>query len=149
MYPQQPGYTGWHLQQAIHWQQQQHMQQQGQLGEQPQAWQQASRHKQRHRVQQQCARHDCLLGSAGPAAAEVLHSCRVTQSENGITNGIEIFNSCKLGAAGMAGDSAGGGTKPGAARTPAHASSFGMQCHCSLSIQVAAALPLTVYQHAQ
>lgn len=36
-----------------------------------------------------------LLGAAGPSAAEVLHSCRVTQSENGITNGIEIFRSCE------------------------------------------------------
>jgi hypothetical protein len=36
-----------------------------------------------------------LMGAAGPSAARVLHCCRVTQSENGITNGIEIFDSCE------------------------------------------------------
>lgn len=60
-------------------------------------------HKQRHggatlqAAQQQ--RHgqapEPLMGAAGPSAARVLHCCRVTQSENGITNGIEIFDSCE------------------------------------------------------
>lgn len=49
---------------------------------------------QRQRCQPQPPQ-ECLLGAAGPAAAEVLHCCRVTQNENGITNGIEVFQSCK------------------------------------------------------
>ncbi|KAF8072788.1 SPBC2A9.03 [Scenedesmus sp. PABB004] len=39
-----------------------------------------------------------VMCAAGPEAAELWHSCRVTQSENGITNGIEIFDSCSAGA---------------------------------------------------
>jgi hypothetical protein len=51
--------------------------------------------QQQRRQQQQHDDQEVLMGASGPAACEVLHSCRVTQSENGITNGIEIFNSCE------------------------------------------------------
>ncbi|WIA08841.1 hypothetical protein OEZ85_008262 [Tetradesmus obliquus] len=57
----------------------------------PQQQQQQQQQQQRHEE------HEALMGAAGPAACEVLHSCRVTQSENGITNGIEIFDSCSFG----------------------------------------------------
>ena len=46
--------------------------------------------------QRQGEEDEVLMGAAGPAAARVLHCRRVTQSENGITNGIEIFDSCEF-----------------------------------------------------
>jgi hypothetical protein len=60
-----------------------------------QQWHHHQQQQQLWRRQQQHEEHEVLLGTAGAAGCEVLHSCRVTQSENGITNGIEIFNSCE------------------------------------------------------
>jgi hypothetical protein len=79
------------------WRQQQWRQQQHRGQQQGQSWPLPALHhrQQQQQQQQQPAGRDVVLGAAGPAAAEVLHCCRVTQSENGITNGIEICNSCK------------------------------------------------------
>jgi hypothetical protein len=57
---------------------------------QQQGWQQQQQRYDPHGVQA-----EPLMGAAGPSAARVLHCCRVAQSENGITNGIEIFDSCE------------------------------------------------------